>query len=49
MTQYITATAGIDTSKTTLDIAVHGRAERRRVANALPGWRALPKLLGAAA
>jgi transposase len=41
MTQDITATAGIDTSKATLDIAVHGRAERRRVVNALPGWRAL--------
>jgi transposase len=41
MTQTITTTAGIDTSKLKLDIAVHGRTERWRVANALPGWRAL--------
>ena len=41
MPQAIMTTAGIDTSKATLDFAVHGCAERRRVANALPGWRAL--------
>ena len=41
-------TAGIDTSKASLDIAVHGCAERRRVANALPGWRALADDLAAA-
>ena len=41
MTQNIMTTAGIDTSKATLDIAVHGRAERWQVVNALPGWRAL--------
>jgi transposase len=41
MTQTITTTAGIDTSKLKLDIAVCGRTERWKVANALPGWRAL--------
>jgi transposase len=41
MTQAITTTAGIDTSKLKLDIAVHGRTERWQVANALPGWRTL--------
>lgn len=41
MTQTITTTAGIDTSKAKLDIAVHGRTERWQVANALPGWRTL--------
>jgi transposase len=41
MTQTITTTAGIDTSKLKLDIAVHGRAERWQIANALPGWRTL--------
>jgi transposase len=41
MTQTNTTTAGIDTSKAKLDIAVHGRTERWQVANALPGWRAL--------
>jgi transposase len=41
MTQAITTTAGIDTSKLKLDIAVHGRAELWQVANALPGWRTL--------
>jgi transposase len=41
MTETIIATAGIDTSKAKLDIAVHGRAERWQVANALPGWRRL--------
>jgi len=41
MTQTNTTTAGIDTSKAKLDIAVHNRTERWQVANALPGWRAL--------
>lgn len=48
MTQDIMTTAGIDTSKATLDIAVHGRAERWQVINALPGWRALATMLAAA-
>lgn len=48
MTQHIMTTAGIDTSKATLDIAVHGRAERWQFANALPGWRALAASLAAA-
>lgn len=48
MTQDIMTTAGIDTSKATLDIAVHGRAERWQLANALPGWRALATTLAAA-
>jgi transposase len=41
MTQTSITTAGIDTSKLKLDIAVHGRTERWQVANALPGWRTL--------
>ena len=41
MTQIIMTTAGIDTSKVKLDVAVHDRTERWQVANALPGWRAL--------
>jgi transposase len=41
MTQTNTTTAGIDTSKAKLDIAVHARTERWQVANALPGWRIL--------
>jgi transposase len=41
MTKISTTTAGIDTSKRKLDIAVHARTERWQVANALPGWRAL--------
>ncbi len=41
MTHTNIMTAGIDTSKAKLDIAVHGRTERWQVANALPGWRAL--------
>jgi transposase len=38
-------TAGIDTSKGKLDIAVHGRAEQWQVANTLPGWRILTNKL----
>ena len=41
MTQTSMTTAGIDTSKAKLDIAVHNRTERWQVVNALPGWRAL--------
>jgi transposase len=41
MTQTNITTAGIDTSKAKLDIAVHGRTERWQVANALSGWRVL--------
>jgi transposase len=39
MTEIITMTAGIDTSKAKLDIAVHGRAERWQVDNKPSGWR----------
>jgi transposase len=48
MTQTITTTAGIDTSKAKLDIAVHGRTERWQVPNALPGWRTLAASLAKA-
>jgi transposase len=41
MTQINTTTAGIDTSKAKLDIAVHDRTERWQVANELSGWRTL--------
>lgn len=41
MRQVNTTTAGIDTSKLKLDIAVHGRTEHWQLANALPGWRTL--------
>ena len=40
MTQTST-TAGIDTSKSKLDIALHGRPERWQVANGSAGWRSL--------
>src|SRR5579859_3607501 len=40
MTQN-SGTAGIDTSKAKLDVAVHGGAERWQVANSLPGRRQL--------
>jgi transposase len=36
-----TLTAGIDTAKAKLDIAIHGRAERWQVDNTLLGWRRL--------
>ena len=48
MTQITITTAGIDTSKAKLDVAVHGRSERWQVANALPGWRALADNLSTA-
>jgi transposase len=41
MQDIITLTAGIDTSKARLDVAVYGRTERWQVANALQGWRRL--------
>jgi transposase len=41
MTQVITTTAGIDTSKAKLDVAVHGRTERWQIDNTLIGWRLL--------
>jgi transposase len=41
MTQTIMTTAGIDTSKAKLDIAVHGRGDRWQVENILRGWRRL--------
>lgn len=40
MTQ-ISRTAGIDTSKAKLDVAIHGAAEHWQVANDLLGWRQL--------
>jgi transposase len=48
MTQITTTTAGIDTSKLKLDVAVHGRTERWQFANALSGWRALAASLAKA-
>jgi transposase len=48
MTQTIMTTAGIDTSKATLDIAVHGRTEHWRVENTARGWRRLAADLGKA-
>jgi len=44
MTKTITRTAGIDTSKAKLDIALHG-GECWQVANAASGWRSLAKKL----
>ncbi|OZA89376.1 MAG: IS110 family transposase [Azorhizobium sp. 39-67-5] len=41
MTQTITKTAGIDTAKLKLDVAVHGGTEHWQVANAAPGWQML--------
>ena len=41
MTKTSTTTAGIDTAKNKLDIAVHGLAERWQVANSVSGWRRL--------
>jgi transposase len=48
MTQINITTAGIDTSKLKLAIAVHERTQRWQVANALPGWRALATKLARA-
>lgn len=41
MAQAITKTAGIDTAKLKLDVAVHGGTERWQVANAASGWHML--------
>lgn len=41
MTQTTTLTAGIDTSKHKLDIALHGASTRWRVDNSSTGWRHL--------
>jgi transposase len=48
MTQISTTTAGIDTSKSKLDVAVHGQAGHWQVANAMAGWRKLSAQLTAA-
>jgi transposase len=47
MTQ-ISRTAGIDTSKARLDVAVYGGAERWQVENTPSGWRRLAAILTAA-
>ena len=44
----ISTTAGIDTSKAKLDVAVHGRAERWQVDNTPAGWRHLAAVFGKA-
>ncbi|MFO1146431.1 MAG: IS110 family transposase [Rhodospirillales bacterium] len=41
MTETTTTTAGIDTSKAWLDMAIHGSADHQRFANDGPGWQAL--------
>ncbi len=41
MTETTTTTAGIDTPKAWLDMALHGSAGNQRFANDGPGWRAL--------
>jgi transposase len=41
MTKLSTLTAGIDTSKDKLDVAVHGTATRLTVENSEAGWRSL--------
>jgi transposase len=41
MTQTNITTAGIDTSKLKLDVAIQQRPERWQVSNNLPGWRVL--------
>ena len=41
MTQTSITTAGIDTAKRKLDVAVHGRARHWQVPNSLAGWREL--------
>jgi transposase len=45
MTQNSTTAAGIDTSKSKLDVAVHGRTEHWQFTNALTGWRELTSKL----
>jgi len=39
MTKTITLTAGIDTSKSKLDVGIHGQRRCETFENALPGWR----------
>jgi transposase len=41
MIQISTTTAGIDTAKDKLDVAIHGHSQRWRLDNAPPGWRRL--------
>jgi transposase len=41
MTQTITVTAGIDTAKDKLDVAIHGGTVRWQVENTVRGWRRL--------
>jgi transposase len=41
MTQTSTTAAGIDTSKSKLDVALHGRTGHWQLANSLAGWREL--------
>jgi len=48
MTKTNTLTAGIDTSKHKLDVAVHEGSARWQVDNSLPGWRSLAARLSAA-
>jgi transposase len=48
MTDTNTTTAGIDVSKVTLDVAIHGRAEISQVPNTTAGWKVLAATLGAA-
>ena len=48
MENITTLTAGIDTSKAKLDIAVHGHTERWQVANDMRGWRHLAVALAKA-
>lgn len=48
MTKTSTTTAGIDTSKSKLDVVVHGGTEHWQVANSLAGWRILTTKLAEA-
>ena len=48
MTKVSTVTAGIDTAKAKLDIAVHGRSARWQVDNTARGWRTLSSELAKA-
>ncbi len=41
MTNTTTLTAGIDTAKDKLDIAIHGQTTVWTVENSLPGWKRL--------
>jgi transposase len=48
MPDTTTATAGIDVSKSALDVAIHGRAEVSRAPNTPAGWEMLAEALTAA-